>query len=73
MTTGSRRGADDQEEVLPKKGNVTQSERGLQQWSDEAMPDGPTQGTGSSGTAERAARITRGQLDAEARKRSEAE
>ena len=68
---GRTRGADEQEEVLPKKGNVTEGSRGLQQWGDEASPEGPMTGTGTMGTAERAAKITRGQLDAEARKRSE--
>lgn len=65
---GTQRGADEQDEVLPKKGNVTEGSRGLQQWSDEGIPDGPMSGTGSAGTAERAAKITRGQLDAEAAK-----
>lgn len=65
MGEGKRRVAEEQEDVLPKKGNVTEGSRGLQQWGDEAIPEGPLTGTGSSGTAERAAKITRGQLEAE--------
>ncbi len=51
----------DQKDVLPKKGNVTQSGRGLQQWGESPMGDAV--GTGGSGTAERAARIARGQRE----------
>ena len=52
----------DQKDVLPQKGNVTQSERGLQIWDDDdAFGDGVGTGTGGSGTAERAAKIARGQ------------
>lgn len=64
---GVRRGAEEQDEVLPKKDNVTEGSRGLQQWGDDAVPEGPMSGTGASGTAERAAKITRGQLDAGAK------
>ena len=55
--------AEEQKDVLPKKGNVTQTNRGLQQWGEEGVPDEQTSGTASTGTAERAARITRGQLE----------
>lgn len=67
MTEGTHREAEDQRDVLPKKGNVTKSAQGLQQWGDEAIPDGEMSGTGTMGTAERAAKITRGQLDAKKR------
>lgn len=63
MTEGTHRVADEQEDVLAKKGHVTKGTRGLQQWGDEATPNGPHAGTGSAGTAERAAKITRGQLE----------
>ena len=56
--------AEKQEDVLPKKGNVTKAERGLQAW-DAPMGEGKARGTGSEGTAERAARITRAQQAAE--------
>lgn len=52
----------DQQDVLPKKGNVTTTDRGLQQWGSEGLPDAAATGTGGGGTAERAARITDGQL-----------
>lgn len=53
----------DQKDVLPKKGNVTESpERGLQQWGDETPQIKGQHGDASEGTAERAARITEGQL-----------
>lgn len=52
----------DQQDVLPKKDNVTSSDRGLQQWGDEAVPEGDGVGTAGSGTAARQARIARGQL-----------
>lgn len=53
----------DQQDVLPKKDNVTKSSIGLQQWGDEAQPeDGKAVGTSGSGTAERQARIARGQM-----------
>ncbi len=68
---GRARGADEQDEVLPGKDNVTEGARGLQQWGDEAVPEGPLTGTGTMGTAERAAKITRGQQDAQAKKRPE--
>ena len=67
MSEGKRREANEQEDVLPAKDNVTTGSRGLQQWSDEAIPEGPVSGTGASGTAERAAKITRGQLEAKER------
>lgn len=51
----------DQKEVLEKKDNVTRSRIGLQQWGDSPM--GEAVGTGGSGTAERAARIARGQKE----------
>ena len=51
----------DQEDVLPKKDHVTKSRIGLQQWGDSPMGDAV--GTGGSGTAERAARISRGQKE----------
>lgn len=52
----------DQEDVLPQKDHVTKSPtRGLQQWGDDPMGEGT--GTGSSGTAERAAKIARGQKE----------
>lgn len=53
------RQAEDQSDVLPAKGNVTKSGRGLQQWGDAPMGDAI--GTGGSGTAERAAKIAEGQ------------
>lgn len=53
--------AEEQEDVLPTKGNVTEGSRGLQQWGDEAIPEGPLLGNAASGTAERAAKITRAQ------------
>lgn len=51
----------DQEDVLPDKDHVTKSRIGLQQWGDEPM--GEAVGTGGSGTAERAAKIARGQKE----------
>lgn len=51
----------DQEDVLPKKDHVTKSRIGLQLWGDEAFGEGV--GTGGSGTAERAARISQGQKE----------
>lgn len=60
---GSRMATErEQKDVLAKKDNVTEGARGLQQWGDEAMPDEGARGTGAEGTAERAARIGRGQL-----------
>ena len=53
------REAEDQKDVLPAKGNVTQSDRGLQQWGEAPMGDAI--GTAGSGTAERAAKIAAGQ------------
>ncbi|HVM45821.1 MAG TPA: hypothetical protein VM582_07790 [Candidatus Thermoplasmatota archaeon] len=50
----------DQDDVLPKKDNVTSSDRGLQIWDDDELV-GEGVGTGGSGTAERAAKIARGQ------------
>lgn len=56
------RGADEQEEVLDEKDHVIESpSRGLQQYGEEAFPDGQTHGSGSAGTAERAAKITAAQ------------
>ena len=51
----------DQEDVLPHKDHVTKSKIGLQQWGDD--PIGGGVGTGGSGTAERAAKIARGQKE----------
>lgn len=51
----------DQDDVLPRKGDVTRSKIGLQIWGDE--PFGRGVGEGGSGTAERAARIAKGQKD----------
>lgn len=51
----------DQDEVLRRKDRVTRSGIGLQQWGDEPMGEGT--GTGGSGTAERAARIAKGQKE----------
>lgn len=51
----------DQNDVLPKKGDVTKSKIGLQIWGDE--PYGRGVGEGGSGTAERAARIAKGQKE----------
>jgi hypothetical protein len=68
MTQGTRRGADEQQDVLDKKDKVIESPtRGLQQYGDEAIPEGGFTGTGSMGTAERAAKITRAQLEAKER------
>ena len=51
----------DQADVLRKKGGVTRGALGLQQWDDLIQPDTGGIGTGSSGTAERAAKIGKGQ------------
>lgn len=55
----TRRKAEEQKDVLPAKGDVTQSDRGLQQWGEGPMGDAI--GTAGSGTAERAAKIAAGQ------------
>ena len=52
---------DDQKAVLAKKQNVTQSGLGLQQWGDDAQPEGEGEGTAGSGTAARQAKIGRNQ------------
>jgi hypothetical protein len=49
----------DQKDVLAKKDNVTRSSIGLQQWGDEAQD---AEGSGGTGTAQRQARIARGQM-----------
>lgn len=56
----------DQEEVLKKKDHVTQSSRGLQQWGDEAQDPEQSTGTAQTGTAQRQARIARGQMGPDA-------
>lgn len=55
MTTRGK----DQSDVLKKKDNVTQGKLGLQQWGDDGAHE--VAGTGGGGTAERQARIQRGQ------------
>lgn len=49
----------DQDDVLRHKDRTTKSSIGLQQW--DADEDAQVQGTGGSGTAERAAKIAAGQ------------
>lgn len=63
------RGAEwDQLDVLNDKDDVTEKARGLQVWGDTSeVPSSTAQvGEASEGTAERSARITEGQLKAEA-------
>lgn len=51
----------DQEDVLPKKDRVTKSDKGLQQWGEQDLGAPGQHGSGSEGTAERAARLSEGQ------------
>ena len=62
MPTESR----DQSDVLAKKDNVIKSDRGLQIWDDDAFGVAGQGGDASQGTAERAARIARGQRKSQA-------
>lgn len=65
MREGKRRAAGEQKDVLAEKDDVIETPaRGLQQYGDDALPEGPISG-GGGGTAERAAKITRGQIEAE--------
>lgn len=49
----------DQDDVLRRKDRTTQGSIGLQQWHEDE--DAQVQGTGGSGTSERAAKIAAGQ------------
>ncbi|HET6406183.1 MAG TPA: hypothetical protein VFH78_16210 [Candidatus Thermoplasmatota archaeon] len=57
MADEKRQGAEEQEDVLDHKDHVLEGKRGLQQYGEEAFPDGGMRGTGGMGTAERSAKI----------------
>jgi hypothetical protein len=62
MPEQERRTGKEERDVPKNKDEAIENpERGLQQYGDEGIPEGPISGTGSAGTAERAAKITAGQ------------